>query len=133
MSPNGQPPGLGERLLDLGQGLLLIVVPAMGAWLISYTRADRKRREQLAKLETAGAEALRALDEVRRYLHSLAFASDRAEVVVLRHDVDEARELLWTATGHESKRPQLTEDDVVRIIKRTSPDARKPLPEDLER
>ena len=125
MSPNGQPHGLGERLLDLGSGLALIVVPAVGAWLIRYTQAARRRREQLAKLEMAGAEALRTLDEVRQYLHARAWQGDGAEAVVLRHDVDEARELLWTATGHESKRQPLTEDDVVRIIKQTSPDARK--------
>ena len=125
MSPNGQPPALGERLLDLGSGLALIVVPAVGAWLIRYTQAARKRREQLVKLETAGAEALRALDQVRQYLHARAWEEHSAEAVVLRHDVDEARELLWTATGHESKRRTLTEDDVVRIIKQTSPDARK--------
>lgn len=125
MSLSTQPPGLVERLLDVGEGLALIVVPAAGAWLIRYTRATRKRRERLAALDAAGNEALRTLDQVRQYLHAQAWQGDYVEAVVLRREVDDARELLWTATGHESKRQSLTEDDVVRIIKRTSPDARK--------
>lgn len=127
---NQQPPGLGERLLEVGQGLLLLAVPAAGAWLIRSIRESKRRREAQAKLEAAGYEALRTLDQVRQYLHERAWDGERAEVLILRREVDESREALWTATGHASKRQELTEDDVVRIIKRTHPDARKPFRED---
>lgn len=109
-------PPLTTRLLDLGQALVLLGIPALGAWGLKRLQARRRRRAADLELAEASAEALRAtLDADRAILERLS--AEPAELVVdpdewlarcavLRSRVDEARNRLWVALGYPDPRTE---------------------------
>jgi len=116
VSAEPQAPALSERLLDVGQALLLLGVPAVGAWAVRRGSARRRRRLADAELAAATAEALRAvLDADRSILERLSaepsdLVIDPEEWVgrcaVLRSRVDAARNRLWVALGYPDPRAE---------------------------
>lgn len=80
-------------------------------WLRRQIRR-RKAREELEQIKleaiTAAADASRRALLICAQSGAAGYLSDeeRADLAVTRHRLDDARERLWIATGHESKRPE---------------------------
>lgn len=114
------PGGIPERLLDVGQALLLLAVPASGAWGLRRLVAGRRRRRADAELLLAAAEAARvALDATRKLLErtqpatlTVAPVQWAGEAAVLRQRTDDARNRLWVALGYPDPREEpITADE----------------------
>jgi hypothetical protein len=114
MNPEPHASDTVERLMDFGQALLLLAVPALGTWGIRLRSKRLRRQAADAELAAASAEAIRvALDADRAVLDRLS--SDPADFVqapedwlrrcaVLRQRVDDSRNRLWVALGYPDPR-----------------------------
>lgn len=123
-APDPEAAGLLERVLDVGQALVLLAVPAGGAWLLRRRAARAKRRAVDTELREALCESSRVHLDVDRwalehYLErarpgQLVVSGDqrRAEAAVLLSRVEAARSRLWLALGFpDPAQEQLSSDD----------------------
>lgn len=110
--------GLWERLLDMGQALLLLVVPLLGAGLVRLVR----RRRRAAELRHLEGRAVRYILDAQHHILRLLTREPVPEDELQRQRVliHEVRDELARADGHEELLAAAdAQAEIIQVIKRT--------------
>lgn len=113
-----------DQVGDAAKTLAAIGGIVGGAWAL-VARWLRRRREAKAKHELEAKAIRYLLDAVRHSLNVFATGDDRRfvdldELARQKVLIDQVRDLLWIADGHQSERDaQRLGEDIVRVLTRT--------------